>query len=100
MFVLGNFFVALGYVVQGVLGIFMWIVIARVVISWVNADPYNQIVMIIRSATDPVLIPVQRRLPPMGGLDFSPVVVLLAIMFLEVFVGNSLIQIGQSLGAR
>ncbi|MDH5509976.1 MAG: YggT family protein [Nitrospinota bacterium] len=100
MFILGNFFVALGYVIQAALTVYMWIIIARVVISWVNADPYNQIVMIIRGATDPVLNPVSRRLPPMGGLDFSPIVVLLAIMFLQVFMGNSLIQIGYSLGAK
>lgn len=99
MFVLGNFFVALGYVVQGALGIYMWIVIARVIVSWVNADPYNQIVMIIKSVTDPVMIPVQRRMPPLGGLDFSPIVVLLAITFMQVFIGNSLVQIGYSLGA-
>jgi YggT family protein len=97
---MGNFLVALGVVVQGVLWLVMVLIIARVVISWVNADPYNQIVMIIRSATDPILIPFQRWIPPMGGLDFSPVIVLLLIQFMQIFLGNSLIQIGQSFGAR
>jgi len=99
MFILGNFFVALGSVIQVALTLYMWIVIARVILSWVSPDPYNPIVMIIRNATDPVLTPIRRRMPPMGGIDFSPVLVLLAIMFLQIFVGNSLIGIGRSLGA-
>jgi len=98
MFVLGNFFIALGVVLDGVLWLAMILVVARVVISWVNADPYNPIVMVIRRATDPILIPFQRMVPPMGGLDFSPVVVLLLIQFLQIFLGNSLIQLGRQLG--
>ncbi|MDH5637699.1 MAG: YggT family protein [Nitrospinota bacterium] len=97
--IVGYFFNALGTVIYAVLTIYMYVVIARVVISWVNADPYNQIVMFIRNATDPVLFPVQRRLPSMGGLDFSPIVVLFAIMFLQEFLVKSLFYIGRSLGA-
>ncbi|MDH5477862.1 MAG: YggT family protein [Nitrospinota bacterium] len=97
MFYLGKFLVAFGVVLDIALNIYMWIIIARVVISWVNADPYNQIVMIIRGATDPVLFPIQRRLPPMGGLDLSPIVVILAIVFLQLFLVGSILHFGGSL---
>jgi YggT family protein len=94
MFVLGNLLAALALVVEYVLQIYSWIIIARVVISWVNADPYNPIVRAIYSVTEPVLYRIRRALPVYGGgIDFSPIVVFIGIMFLQSFLVQTLRQI-------
>jgi YggT family protein len=94
MFVVGNLLEALALVVEYVLQIYSWIVIARVVISWVNADPYNPIVRAIYSVTEPVLYRIRRALPVFGGgIDFSPIVVFIGIMFLQSFLVQTLRQI-------
>jgi YggT family protein len=69
----------------------MWIVIARALISWVNPDPYNPIVRFLYNATEPLLYRVRRVLPVFaGGLDLSPLVVVVAIYFLQAFLVQSL----------
>lgn len=94
MFVFGNLLEALATVIAYVLQIYSWIVIARVVISWVNADPYNPIVRAIYSMTEPVLYRIRRALPVFGGgIDFSPIVVFIGIMFLQSFLVQTLRQL-------
>ena len=94
MFVLANLLGALALVTDYVLQIYSWIIIARVVISWVNADPYNPIVRAIYSVTEPVLYRIRRALPVYGGgIDFSPIVVFIGIMFLQSFLVQTLRQI-------
>jgi YggT family protein len=98
MFVAANFLVAVALVLDYVLWAYMWIIIARVVISWVNADPYNPIVRFVYNATEPVLERVRRVLPVFaGGLDLSPLVVWIAIIFLERFLIQSLYDLAHSL---
>ncbi len=99
MFVFRNLLVAVATVVDYVLVIFMFITIARAVLSWVSPDPYNPIVRFIHNVTEPVLIQIRKRIPMMyGGIDFSPIVVILIIIFLRIFVVNSLEGLAQSLG--
>jgi YggT family protein len=101
MFVLGNLVGALAKVIDYVLMIYMWIIIARAVISWVNPDPYNPIVRFLYSITDPVLLAIRRRLPlSFGGIDFSPVIVILAIFFLQTFLVSSLYVLAGRLGGQ
>jgi len=98
MFVLSNFFFGVAKVLDIVLTLYMWIIIARAVISWVNPDPYNPIVRFLNSVTEPVLYPIRRRLPiSLGGIDFSPILVILAIIFVQAFLVQSLIQIAARL---
>jgi YggT family protein len=74
----------------------MWIIIAQAVLSWVNPDPYNPIVRFIRQVTEPVLHEIRRRIPTVfGGIDFSPLIVLLAIIFLQEFLVKSLIELAR-----
>ena len=81
------------------LSLYMYIMIARAIISWVNPDPYNPIVRFLNSATEPVLFRLRRRLPLFfGGIDFSPVIVILAIIFIQTFVVQSLVQMASRLG--
>ena len=98
MFVLANLLIAVAKVLDFVLSAYMWIVIARAVISWVNPDPYNPIVRFLRSATDPVLYRVRRAFPFFpGGIDFSPIIVFVAIIFLQRFLVQSLYDLARSL---
>ena len=91
MFVFSNLLTAIAKVLDIVLIIFMWIVIARAILSWVSPDPYNPIVRFIHNITEPVLYQIRKRLPVnFGGIDFSPIIVLLAIIFLQQFVVQSL----------
>jgi len=98
MILLSNFLTAIAKVVDIVLSIFMWIVIARAVLSWVSPDPYNPIVRFIHKVTEPVLYQIRRRIPVnFGGIDFSPIIVFLAIIFLQRFVVQSLYELAQTL---
>ena len=98
MFIIGYFLSALATVIDWVLLMFMWIVIVRAVLSWVNPDPYNQIVRFIYNITEPVLYRVRALLPiNLGGIDLSPIVVILGITFLRVFLVNSLATIARRL---
>lgn len=97
MFVVSNFLVAIAKIIDILLTFYMWIIIARVIISWVNADPYNPIVRFLLSATEPVLYPIRRRLPVFGGIDFSPFIIILAIIFIQGFLVQSLIQLATRL---
>jgi len=98
MIILSNFLIAIAKVLDIVLTIFMWIVIARAVLSWVSPDPYNPIVRFIHKVTEPVLYQIRRRIPvSFGGIDFSPILVFLAIIFLQRFVVHSLYGLAQTL---
>ncbi|MCH7646137.1 MAG: YggT family protein [Nitrospinae bacterium] len=98
MFVFGNFLQAVAMVLSWVLWAYMWVVIGSVIISWVGADPYNPIVRFLHQATEPVFYRVRRYLPMSGwGLDFSPIIVLLAIYFTRVFLIRSLLDLAQRL---
>lgn len=98
MFVLSNFIVALAKVIDIALTIYMWIIIFRALISWVNPDPYNQIVIFLYRFTEPVLRPIRRILPMRNvGIDFSPVIVILVIIFLKYFLVETMIQLASHL---
>jgi len=98
MYVIGYFLHALGTVLDYALFFYMWIIIARAILSWVSPDPYNPIVRFIHNVTEPVLYPIRRRFPMgFGGIDFSPMIVLLVVIFLRSFVVNSLMRMAASL---
>ncbi|MBF0195679.1 MAG: YggT family protein [Magnetococcales bacterium] len=69
--------------VEIVLGTYVWLIVIRVLLSWVNPDPYNPIVQLLVRFTDPVLIPLRRVIPSIGGLDLSPIVALFGIQMVE-----------------
>ncbi|MDQ6950547.1 MAG: YggT family protein [Mariprofundales bacterium] len=94
----------LGYLLQAVAGVLgmlctaaTFVVIARAVISWVSPDPYNPIVRIINQLSEPMIDPIRKRLPYFNGIDFSPMVVLLVLYFINGFVVQTLKRIAQSL---
>lgn len=94
MFIAGNLISALAEVINLALSIYMWILVIRALISWVNPDPYNPIVQFLIRMTEPVLAPVRRVFPPYSiGIDLSPLIVIFAIIFLKGFVVASLYQL-------
>jgi YggT family protein len=96
MFVLKYFIVALAEVIDIVLLSYMIIIFARAAISWVNPDPYNQIVIFLYRVTEPVLRPIRRKLPMTGtGIDFSPFIVILVIIFLRLFLVPTMQHLAQ-----
>ncbi|MCG8531571.1 MAG: YggT family protein [Desulfovibrionales bacterium] len=98
MLILANFFQAIAVVLDYALNLYMWIVVAGAVLSWVSPDPYNPIVRFINTATEPVFYQIRKRLPVnFGGIDISPVIVILAIVFLQTFVVNSLNGLARSI---
>jgi YggT family protein len=94
MFLLANLIEALAKILDVALSLYTWVIIIRALLSWVNPDPYNVIVQFLYRATEPVLRPIRRWLPFRNfGIDLSPVIVILAIMFLQYFLVPSLIQL-------
>jgi YggT family protein len=98
VFVAGNLLLALANLLHLVLQAYFWIIIARAVLSWVNPDPFNPIVRFLYRVTEPVLRPIRHRLPTLSiGIDLSPMVVILAIFFLDSFLISTLRDLALSL---
>jgi YggT family protein len=98
MFAVSHFILALARLLELVLWAYVYIIIARAVISWVSPDPFNPIVRFLDRVTEPVLRPIRRRLPTFQmGLDLSPMIVILAIYFLQSFLVESLRDLAVSL---
>lgn len=90
MFVMGNVLLGVATILDYALWFYMWVIIARALISWVNPDPWNPIVQFLDRATEPVLSPIRRRLGWRMGIDLSPIVAILGITFLQIALVQSL----------
>jgi YggT family protein len=100
MFLFANFLSATAGVLSLILTAYMWIIIARAIVSWVSADPHNPIVRFLYNATEPLLYRVRRALPVFaGGIDFSPLLVIAVIYFLQAFLVRSLYDVAARLAA-
>jgi len=69
-----------------IINIFLFAILIGVIISWINPGSYNPAISLIHSLTEPLLGPVRRRIPDMGGLDLSPMVVMLGLVVLEMLL--------------
>lgn len=99
MFIFGNIILGIAKVLDVVLNIYMWVLIIRALLSWVNPDPYNPIVQILTKMTEPVLRPIRKLVPPYRiGIDFSPFIAILVIIFLQYALLNTLYRIGRAMG--
>ncbi len=93
MFVLSNFFIAMAKVADIILSVMYWLILIRALISWVNPDPFNPIVQFLYRTTEPLLQPVRRFLPAMG-VDLSPIIAFILIIFFKSFLVSTLYDIG------
>ena len=90
---LSNLIMSVAQLIHYVLQIYMYIIIARALLSWVNPDPYNPIVRFLYNITEPVLRYVRRYVPIVaGGIDLSPLIVIAAIYFIDSFFLSTLIE--------
>ena len=92
MFVFGNVLQGFATVLDTVLWLYMWVIIARALISWVNPDPWNPIVQFLERVTEPVLAPIRRLVGWRMGIDLSPIIAILIISFLQIAVVKTLIE--------
>ena len=90
MFVFRNVLLGTATVLDYVLWLYMWVIIARALISWVNPDPWNPIVQFLDRATEPVLTPIRRWMGWRMGIDLSPIIAILILTFLQFAVVQSL----------
>jgi len=98
MFIFANLLLTIAKILHILLTVYMWIVIIRALISWVNPDPYNPIVRFLHAVTDPVLNPIRKVIGyRLGPIDISPMVVILAIIFVKYFLIGSLIELAYKL---
>ncbi len=93
MFVFGNLLGAVAQILHMIISLYIWVVIIAALISWVNPDPYNPVVRFLRAATEPLLYRIRRYLPVGGGIDFSPLLLILLLYFADMFVVKTLSEI-------
>jgi len=95
MFVFGNLILAVAEILDVVLSLYKWTIIVSALISWVNPDPYNPIVRFLYAVTEPVLRPLRRAIGlRLGPIDVSPIIVILAIIFIQMFLIGSMKDMG------
>ena len=99
MFVFSNFLSALAVVLDYVLTAMYWLVLIRALVSWVNPDPFNPIVQFLYKVTEPILAPIRRILPfsMRFGIDISPIIAFLIIIFLKSFLVSTIVDISYKL---
>ena len=100
MVIVSNFLIALGQLLKTVAGLYMIVVIASAVITWFPVPPWHPAIKVLRSLTEPVYEKIRRYLPGAlwnTGIDFTPVIILLALYFLSTAVFQSLIDVGVSI---
>jgi YggT family protein len=95
MFILGNLLSALADILNIVLTILYWLILIRALISWVNPDPYNPLVQFLYKTTEPVLYPIRKLLPLdfRFGIDISPIIAFLLILFFKSFLVRTLMDL-------
>ena len=99
MFVFGDLLITIAKIFDTLLEVYKWVIIIAALISWVNPDPYNPIVKFLYSVTEPVFRPIRRLIGyRLGPIDISPIIVILAIIFIQSFLVRTLIKVGYKFG--
>ncbi len=99
---MGNIIYGIAWILGNVLTIYFYIIIASAIITWVNPDPHNQIVRFLRNVTEPVYFYIRKYIPfvRIGGLDLSPIVLIMLIEFLKFAIVRNLYQMASSMGVH
>ncbi|MDQ7786807.1 MAG: YggT family protein [Thermodesulfovibrionales bacterium] len=98
MFIFANLILAIAYIANTLLTVYMWIIIISALISWVNPDPYNPIVRFLYTVTDPVLRRIRKLIGSrLGVIDISPMIAILIILFVKYFLIQSLLEFAYKL---
>lgn len=101
MILLANIMSGVALVLNSVIGMMIFLVIAHAVLSWVSPDPYNPIVRFINSMVEPFYYPLRRRIPPIGpGIDLSPLIFLFTLYFIREALVKTLADYAGQIKAR
>lgn len=93
-----DFILILAQMFQLIMTVYIYIVVARAIISWVNPDPYNPIVRFLHNVTDPVLYRIRKVIPlQFGGIDFTPILFLFGLFFIQRVVSQLLFRLASSI---
>lgn len=96
--VLSTLIEALAQILSMVINIYIWVVIIAALITWVRPDPYNPIVQILYKLTEPLYNKIRKVMPTLiGGVDIAPILVILALKFIDLFVVKLLFGLAYSL---
>ena len=98
MFVFAEFLRSLALLVSLLFNVVFFVIVIRIILSWVNLDPYNEIVQIIHRISEPILAPFRKLPLQMGGIDFSPIIAFVVLSVLKSFIVNILYQLAYRLG--
>ncbi|MBD3426205.1 MAG: YggT family protein [Candidatus Omnitrophica bacterium] len=98
MFVLSEIIRSLALLISLLFNVVYFILIIRIILSWVNPDPYNEIVQIIYRISEPILAPFRRLPLQMGAIDFSPILAFIVLSVLRNFIVNLLYSIAYRMG--
>ena len=90
MFIISNLILAIAKIIDLAITLYIFVIIARVVLSWIPHDPYNSLIRFVYNTTDPVLSKIRNIIPPFGGLDLSPMILILCLYIIESFIVSTL----------
>lgn len=86
---LESLLVAFATLLISIISLYKWVIIIAALLSWVQPDPYNPIVQMLYRLTEPAYALVRKYIPTVfGGMDMSPLIIIFALQFLEIFLGN------------
>ena len=85
-------------IVQLAIYVFLFSILIQVIMSWINPGSYNPLIGVLHSLNEPLLGPARRIVPPIGGLDLSPIVVMVALQLVAILVVGPLRQLAGTLG--
>lgn len=98
MFVLGYFIKSIAVVLNLIISFYLFAIIVQAILSWVYPDPFNPVVRFLHNITEPIYRPLRRKIPLFyGGIDFSPMFVIIILIFLREFLVNVLLTFASSL---
>ena len=99
MFIIGEFFHSLAFLVNGLCTILYWLLFARIIVSWLPVDPYHSVVQFLVQVTDPILLPFRRLPLRIGMLDLSPLLAFIALQFVNRVLVRILLSLAVQFGA-
>ena len=99
MFVFGELFKSLAFLINGICQLLYWLLFARIIISWFPVDPYHSIVQFLHQVTEPILAPVRRIPLQIGMLDLTPLIAFIALNFINTITVRVLLTLAYQLGA-
>lgn len=95
--VLGVFIWSIGMTLEYLINIYFYAILLRALVSWFSPNKYNEFTILLIQITEPMLFPLRKKIKPFRGIDFTPLIALLALQLLSILVSYPIMQLGGSL---